>query len=112
MMPSDRAARYAALADDLQAFRHYLQSERGLAANTLLAYGRDLDRFAGWVAGGGLADYLHPTIRELSDFLSFCRAEDLAPPSMARHLVSLKMFYRFLRLEERVQTNTVDLLSS
>ena len=31
-----------------------------MADNTVLAYGRDLDRFAGWVAGGGLADYLHP----------------------------------------------------
>ena len=53
-MTSDRAAHYTALAEDVRAFRHYIQSERGLAANTLLAYGRDLDRFAGWVAGGGL----------------------------------------------------------
>src|SRR5439155_9209009 len=44
--------------------------------------------------------------------LSFCRDEKLAPPSVARHLVSLKMFYRFLRLEERVDSNAVDLLSS
>src|SRR5436190_20644034 len=112
MMPSDRAARYAALADDLQAFRHYLQSERGLAANTLLAYGRDLDRFSGWVAGGGLDDYLNPSLRDLSHYLDFLRQEGLAPPSVARHLVALKMFYRFLRLEERTAVATVDLLSS
>src|SRR5262249_42720561 len=31
---------------------------------------------------------------------------------IARHLVALKMFYRFLRLEERTTQNTVDLLSS
>ncbi len=31
---------------------------------------------------------------------------------MARHLVALKMFYRFLRLEERTTDGTVDLLSS
>jgi integrase/recombinase XerD len=36
----------------------------------------------------------------------------LAPPSIARHLIALKMFYRFLRLEERVEKNTVELLSS
>src|SRR5438093_10106008 len=103
-MPGDRAAHYAALADDLTAFRHYLQSERGLAVNTLLAYGRDLDRFGGWVAGGGLANYLRPGVRELSGFLSFLRESGLAPPSIARHLVALKTFYRFLRLEERVET--------
>src|SRR5205807_7272048 len=35
-----------------------------------------------------------------------------APPSVARHLIALKMFYRFLRLEERVAQNAVELLSS
>src|SRR5262249_53310720 len=38
--------------------------------------------------------------------------QGLAPRSVARHLVAIKMFYRFLRLEERVTETTVDLLSS
>jgi integrase/recombinase XerD len=111
-MASERAAHYAALVDDVRAFRHYIQAERGLAANTLLAYGRDLDRFAGWVAGNGLADYLAPSLRDLSHYLEYLRQEGLAPPSVARHLVALKMFYRFLRLEERTAQSTVELLSS
>ncbi len=102
----------SALIDDLTAFRHYLHAERGLAGNTLLAYGRDLDRFSGWVAGGGLPDYLAPTLRDLAHYLEFLRDEKLAPPSVARHLVALKMFYRFLRLEERTTESTVELLSS
>ena len=111
-MASDRAGHYAALADDVRAFGHYLRAERGLAANTLLAYGRDLDRYSQWVAGGGLDDYLHPTLRDLSHYLDHLRQENLAPPSVARHLVALKMFYRFLRLEERTSAAAVDLLSS
>jgi integrase/recombinase XerD len=111
-MPPDRAAQFTALTDDVQAFRHYIQSERGLADNTLLAYGRDLTRFAGWVAGGGLASYLDPSLRDLGHYIEFLRAEGLAPPSIARHLVALKMFYRFLRLEERTTQNTVELLES
>ena len=111
-MPSERASQYTALADDVKAFRQYLQSERGLAANTLLAYGRDLDRFAGWVAGGDLKNYLAPSLRDLSHYLEYLRHEGLAPPSVARHLVALKMFYRFLRLEERTTESTVELLNS
>src|SRR5579862_2883781 len=88
IVPSERTAHYSALADDIQAFRHYIQSERGLAENTLLAYGRDLDRFSLWVAGGGLANYLAPTIRDLSHYLEHLRDEKLAPPSVARHLVA------------------------
>lgn len=109
---SETAARFSALADDIAAFRHYLKAERGMAANTVLAYGRDLDRFALWIAGGGLADYLQPNARALSHYLSHLREEGLAPPSMARHLVALKMFYRFLRVEERAQPSAVELLSS
>jgi integrase/recombinase XerD len=111
-MLSDAARQFTALSDDLTSFRHYLQAERGMAANTVLAYGRDLDRFGNWVAGGGLADYLHPTIRDLSHYLQHLRDEKLAPPSVARHLVALKMFYRFLRLEERTTESTVELLNS
>jgi integrase/recombinase XerD len=111
-MPSERAAQFTALTDDVKAFHNYLQAERGLAANTLLAYGRDLERFGGWVAGGGLSSYLSPTLRDLSHYLEYLRAEGLAPPSIARHLVALKMFYRFLRLEERTAQATVELLSS
>jgi integrase/recombinase XerD len=111
-MPSERLQQYTALVEDIQAFRNYIHAERGLADHTLLAYGRDLDRFAQWVAGGGLSAYLHPSLRDLSHYLEFLRAEKLAPPSIARHLVALKMFYRFLRLEERTSESTVDLLSS
>jgi integrase/recombinase XerD len=103
----------SALTDDVQAFRHYIRAERGLAENTLLAYTRDLERFSRWADTGGLVDYLFPTLRELAGYLGFLREEEgLAPPSVARHLVALKVFYRFLRLEERTAQGTVDLLAS
>src|SRR5262245_12193908 len=100
------------LAGDISAFKGYVQAERGLAKNTVLAYGRDLDRFLAWAAGGGLKNYLQPSVRELSHFLGHLRDEQLAAPSVARHLAALKMFYRFLRLEEKVTHNAVELLSS
>lgn len=111
-MPSDAAARLAALNDDVAAFRNYVQAERGLAANTVVSYGRDLERFTTWAAGGGLADHTRPHLRELSGYLGFLHDDGLAPASVARHLVALKMFYRFLRLEERADPRAVELLSS
>jgi integrase/recombinase XerD len=100
------------LTDDIRAFRDYLHAERGMADNTVLAYNRDLTRYSLWVAGDGLSDYLKPTLRDLGHYLSHLRDERLAAPSIARHLVALKMFYRFLRLEERGDPQAVELLSS
>jgi integrase/recombinase XerD len=109
-MPGVKAA--SELRSDLAAFRGYLRSERGSATNTLLAYGRDLDGFAGWFDESGLGDHLRLTLTDLSHYLGRLREFGLAPASVARHLVALKMFFRFLRLEGRVEQNAVDLLNS
>lgn len=103
---------YLSLLDDIKSFRYYQQAERGMAENTILAYGRDLERYSNWAISGHLADYRSPTLSELANYLGFLREEKLAPPSVARHLVALKMFYRFLKMEERASSATVDLLSS
>jgi integrase/recombinase XerD len=94
------------------AFRDYLRSERGMADNTVISYSHDLERFATWFAEGVMRDFRKPNLGELAEYIAFMRDEELAPSSMARHLVSLKMFYRFLKLEERADPSAVELLSS
>jgi integrase/recombinase XerD len=100
------------LIEEVVAFRSYMRAERGMADNTVISYDHDLDRFSRWFADGGMRDFRKPTLGELADYIAFLRAEELAPASCARHLVSLKMFYRFLKLEERADAATVELLSS
>lgn len=100
------------LHQDVKGFRHYLSTERGAATNTLLAYSRDVERFAEWVEEGNMADYRRPTLVDFSRYLTRLHEDGLKPSSIARHLVALKTFYRFLRLEEQTQSNAVELLAS
>lgn len=100
------------LLSDILAFRNYQQAERGLAHNTVISYAADLDRFAHWVASVKLSKYTSPTLKDLSRYVAFLHDEKLAAPSIARHLVALKMFYRFLRLEEKADPSAVELLGS
>ncbi|MCU0704662.1 MAG: site-specific tyrosine recombinase XerD [Fimbriiglobus sp.] len=102
----------AELHADVAAFKNYLTTERGLSENTVLAYGRDLARFVGWAERVKLTDHLHPELSDLVRYLAFLHDEKLASPSVARHVVALRMFYRYLRYEERTGESTVDLLSS
>src|SRR5436190_997296 len=114
-MPTDSECRLSGLKEDLKALEHYLSAERGLAANTVQAYRRDLEHYTDWATeanGNGLASYLQPTLRELGHYLTYLQDLQLAPPSVARHLVALKVFYRFLKLEERTTASAVELLSS
>jgi integrase/recombinase XerD len=111
-MPPESDRRLPGLTEDLRALEHYLSAERGLAMNTVQAYRRDLVHFTDWASNKGLASYLQPTLRELGHYLSYLQELQLAPPSVARHLVALKVFYRFLKLEERTSAGSVELLSS
>ena len=100
------------LISDLLAFRHYLKAERGHSENTVMAYSRDLEHYAEWVALVRLSDYLKPTLKDLGRYLGHLTDLELAAPSIARHLAALRMFYRFLRLEEKADPTAVDLLGS
>jgi integrase/recombinase XerD len=111
-MSSAAKSQQADLIEDLAAFHNYLKAERGMATNTVIAYKRDLEHFSAWTADKGLNNYLHPTLRELGNYLQYLRENNLAPASVARNLVAVKMFYRFLRMEERTTESSVDLLSS
>lgn len=91
------------------AFVNYLRSECHLAENTVVAYGRDLRRFDTWLAE---RDFRTLSIRELADYAGWLHEQKLAPASIARHLVSLKLFYRYMQLEGVVKDNLVELLGS
>src|SRR5262249_12107163 len=72
------------LADELTAFREYLRAERGMAENTVIAYGHDLGRFAEWVALRRICDFRKPTLGGLGDYICFLRYVHLAPGGEAR----------------------------
>ena len=90
-------------------FVDYLRGECRLSPNTVAAYERDLRRFAAWL---GTRQFQTLTIRELSDFVVHLGDQQLAPASIARHLVALKMFFRYLQLEGVLQDNLAELLGS
>ncbi len=93
----------------LDAFAEYAASECHLADNTVAAYRRDLKRFFQWL-GPRLIPEL--TIRDLSDYAAWLSQQDLAPATLARHLVSLKVFFRYLQLEGVLRQNLAELLGS
>jgi integrase/recombinase XerD len=90
-------------------FLDYLQTECHLADNTIAAYRRDLDRFNKWLGSRSIAEL---SIRDLSDYAGWLHDEQLAPASIARHLVTLKVFFRYLQTENVLEDNRAELLGS
>lgn len=93
----------------LDAFVEYLRSECHLADNSVVAYRRDLDRFYSWLAGRSIGNL---QIQDLADYTLWLHQKKLAPASIARHIVSLKLFCRYLQLEGLLHENLAELLGS
>ncbi len=93
----------------LSAFVEYAAGECHLAENTVAAYRRDLVRFFEWLAGRSIPKL---SIRDLADYMGCLHAKDLAPATIARHIVSLKVFFRYLQLEAVLEENLAELLGS
>jgi integrase/recombinase XerD len=92
-----------------EAFVRYLRSECHLAENTVVAYDRDLRRFLDWLGARrieGLA------ISELAGYPAWLTDQQLAPASIGRHVVSLKVFFRYLQLEGVLAENQAELLGT
>jgi len=108
LRPRPPAAR-AVAAVWLDAFVAYAAGECHLADNTVAAYRRDLKRFYEWLDGRPIPGL---SIRDLADYASWLHEKKLAPATLARHLVSLKVFFRYLQLEGVLDDNLAELLGS
>jgi integrase/recombinase XerD len=93
----------------IESFVDYLRSECHLAENTVAAYHRDLRRFYLWLSGRRVGQL---TIQELADYAGWLNQRKLAPASVARHIASLRIFFRYLQLEGLLGDNLAELLGS
>lgn len=76
----------------------YLSVERALSANTLDAYGRDVQRLLGYLQAVN-ADASTVTRHTLEDFLFALHETGIGGRSLARSLSGMRSFFRFVRME-------------
>ena len=85
----------------ISSFLTHIRVEKGLSANTVSAYRRDLMKFSDFAQKRKLS---LEAVRsdELMDFLAGLYRQRLESKSVARHLVSLRNFFRFAQTQELI----------
>ena len=83
----------------MRSWLDHLRVERGLAANTLAAYRRDLRRYAAYCAERGLSSVVDVRESDVRDFVAHLGASDLAPSSVGRAVVTVRGFHAFAAVE-------------
>jgi integrase/recombinase XerD len=91
----------------LDAYLNYLTVEKGLARNTLEAYGRDLGRYADFVVRRDVKSWKDVTPELLVTFLEQTRKGGLASVSMNRNLVAIRGFHKYLMQEKLAEASPV-----
>jgi len=80
---------------DGEEFLTWLAVERGRAANTLAAYRRDLRAYENWLAGRGVG-LGQVAEDDVTAYVAHLGAAGRAPATVARALVTVRSFHRFL----------------
>ncbi|HEY1422212.1 MAG TPA: site-specific tyrosine recombinase XerD [Candidatus Acidoferrum sp.] len=89
------------IAAAISSFLTHVQVEKGLASNTLSAYRRDLSKFEDFAKKRKLA--LATVNRDhLVDFLASLYRQKLESKTVARHLVTLRNFFRHAQVQELI----------
>ena len=84
----------------LDAYLANLSAERGLSEQTLLAYRYDLTQFIGYLGREGITGPGAVTPGHVYGFLASLRRAGLAPASLTRKTISLKLWMQYLCREE------------
>jgi integrase/recombinase XerD len=89
----------------LDRYLDFLIVEKGLAAQTIEAYSRDLVRYISFLAKSGRTTVSEADTPLILKYLISMREDGLNARSRARHLVSIRGFYRFLAQEQMLSSD-------
>ena len=100
-----------ALEADVRTFLSYLRVEKGLSDNTIQSYRRDMLKFVGFLDKQNLVTAKIQR-QDVVDFLAMLYKRRLDSRSVARHLVTIRHFFRFALLEGFVKEDPAATIES
>ncbi|MGD8450259.1 MAG: tyrosine recombinase [Phycisphaerae bacterium] len=96
----------------LTAFRTYQNVELGLSANTMAAYRRDLRRLGDFLRRRGIDDWNTLTWQIFQAYLVELTDERYRETTIARHVVAMRMWLRWLHETKQIAEDKASLLES
>ncbi len=86
-------------------YMDYLTIEKGLSANSITAYGTDLASYINYLSDNGIEDLGNADTTAILGWLVYLTRQGLSAKSRARHLISIRGFYKYLTAEKLISVN-------
>lgn len=87
----------------IEEYLDYLGVERGLAANTLESYGRDLRQFVAYIRSQRVTALESLDRNQILLYLDGLKKQGKSTATVSRNLASIRSFFRFLNREGKVE---------
>lgn len=98
--------------DMIKQFLDYLSIECGLSKNTLLAYSVALNHLSRYMAGKSVVCVKSLLPEHITGFMEAERKRGMDQNSIARNIIAVKMFFKFLVMEGRIEKDLISSISS
>lgn len=95
----------------IHAYLDHCRIEKGLAANSIESYRRDLAKFQSFASVEGVGTQVLPDHAGLCAYVDSLHRSGLKARSIARHVTSLRTFYRYLLAEKAVDQDPTEFLA-
>jgi len=96
----------------LEEFLSFLSVEKGLADNSIESYRRDLEKYVSFLRGKKITDINTVKRNTVVSYLLSLKNSARAATTIARNLVSIKLFHRFLFRERFISEDITSVLDS
>ena len=96
----------------LQHFTGYLALEKGLSSNSVEAYRRDLTDFMTWLNKEDAGNLESVSRHDILDYLGGLKDRGMESATLARRLVSIKLFFRYLFSEKLLSSDITAVMDS
>ena len=96
----------------LDSFLDYISLERGLSLNTRKAYADDIGQFLDELTRKGVSSLSQVSRKQVLDHLLGMKSRNMSTNSISRHLVAIKVFFRYLQQEGLMDRNVTDTMDS
>ncbi|MCB9204107.1 MAG: site-specific tyrosine recombinase XerD [Flavobacteriales bacterium] len=96
----------------IKGYRSYLQLERSLSENTVEAYLRDVTQLEHFAEDRGLESPVDLETKVLKEFVQQIADLGLSANTQSRMVSGVRSFYKYLLLEDRIQTDPSTLLET
>ena len=96
----------------LKQFAGYILMEKGLSQNTVSAYTSDINFFLDFLKKDSIESFSNITRDDILYYLEECSEEGMESASLARRLVSIKIFFKYLYQEKIISNDITDIMNS